>query len=73
MPAPRDPERRVVVTGMGVLTPLGERLDDYFEALVAGRSAITRWRAVEERCGSKIGGDMSGFDLEDHFRRAGDA
>jgi 3-oxoacyl-(acyl-carrier-protein) synthase len=72
-PAPRDPERRVVVTGMGVVTPLGEGLGDYIDALLAGRSAITRWRNVEERCGSKIGGDMSGFDLEAHFRAAGDA
>jgi 3-oxoacyl-(acyl-carrier-protein) synthase len=71
--APRDPERRVVVTGMGVMTPIGERLDDYFDALVAGRSAVTRWKAMEERCASRIGGDMSGFDLDAHLRRAGDA
>ena len=69
----RDAAQRVVVTGMGVVTPLGECLEDYLQSLVAGRSAITRWRKVEERCGSKIGGDLSGFDLEEHFRRAGDA
>jgi 3-oxoacyl-(acyl-carrier-protein) synthase len=69
----RDPERRVVVTGMGVMTPIGERLDDYLESLLAGRSAVTRWRDVGEGCASKIGGDMSGFDLRAHLRRAGDA
>ncbi len=69
----RDPERRVVVTGMGVMTPIGERLDDYVESLLAGRSAVTRWRDVGEGCASKIGGDMSGFDVRAHFRRAGDA
>ena len=69
----REPERRVVVTGMGVMTPIGERLDDYFESLVAGRSAVTRWRGVDERCASKIGGDMSRFDLGAHLRDAGSA
>jgi 3-oxoacyl-(acyl-carrier-protein) synthase len=69
----RDADRRVVVTGMGVMTPIGERLEDYLESLLAGRSAVTRWKSVDERCASKIGGDMSGFDLEAHLRRAGDA
>jgi acyl carrier protein len=73
MPGARDPERRVVITGMGVMTPIGERVDDYFESLLAGRSAVTRWRAVDERCASRIGGDMSGFDLDAHLRGAGDA
>jgi 3-oxoacyl-[acyl-carrier-protein] synthase I len=73
MPGPRDPERRVVITGMGVMTPIGEGLDDYIESLLAGRSAVTRWKSVDERCASKIGGDMSGFDLGAHLRRAGDA
>ena len=71
--AARDPERRVVITGMGVMTPIGERLDDYIDALLMGRSAVTRWRAVAERCASKIGGDMSAFDLEAHLRRAAGA
>lgn len=69
----RDADRRVVVTGMGVMTPIGERLEDYLESLLAGRSAVTRWKSVDERCASKIGGDMSDFDLEAHLRRAGDA
>ena len=73
MPGRPDPERRVVITGMGVMTPIGEGLDDYFESLVAGRSAVTRWKGVDERCASKIGGDMSGFDLDAHLRRAEDA
>lgn len=40
------PRHRVVVTGMGVLTPIGNSLDAYWEALLAGRSggaAITRF------------------------------
>ncbi|GAB4317459.1 MAG: beta-ketoacyl-ACP synthase II [Candidatus Zixiibacteriota bacterium] len=40
------PRHRVVVTGMGALTPIGNSLDAYWEALLAGRSggaAITRF------------------------------
>jgi 3-oxoacyl-[acyl-carrier-protein] synthase II len=32
--------RRVVVTGMGVCSPLGHTVDDFSEALFAGRSAV---------------------------------
>jgi 3-oxoacyl-(acyl-carrier-protein) synthase len=72
MPGASD-ARRVAVTGMGVVTPLGASLEEYFQALVAGRSAITRWRSMEERCASRIGGDLSGFDLDQHFKSAGGA
>lgn len=34
-------QRRVVVTGMGVVTPLGLEPDQVFEALVAGRSGVS--------------------------------
>jgi 3-oxoacyl-(acyl-carrier-protein) synthase len=63
----------VVITGLGVITTLGETPAEYFEALTAGRSGVTRWRDVDERVCSRIGGDMSGFDLEAHLARAGGA
>jgi 3-oxoacyl-(acyl-carrier-protein) synthase len=57
-----DP-RRIVITGMAVNTPLGDSLNDFLEGLLAGRSAITRWRAFEtERLLAKIGGDLSSYD-----------
>ena len=30
--------KRVVVTGLGALTPIGNNIDDYWNALVAGKS-----------------------------------
>ena len=30
--------KRVVVTGLGALTPIGNNKDDYWNALVAGKS-----------------------------------
>ena len=37
----RDGERRVVVTGMGALTPIGNDVPAFWDALVNGRSGIT--------------------------------
>lgn len=55
--------RRVVVTGMGVVTPLGDQLSTFYDALLAGRSAITGWRFFDDaRVYSKVGGDLSGYD-----------
>ncbi len=72
-----DGQPRVVITGMGVLTTVGENLDEYRDALLAGRSGITRWKHMDEAhpsgIYSKIGGDMSDFDLAAHVDRAGRA
>ncbi len=56
--------RRVVVTGMSINTPLGDDLDTFYAALLAGRSAITRWKFFEhEGVYSKVGGDLSDYDF----------
>lgn len=34
--------RRIVVTGMGAITPIGEGLEDFWTALIAGKSGIRR-------------------------------
>lgn len=56
--------RRVVVTGMGALTPLGNDVKSTFEGLLAGRSGIapiTRFDAAEYP--SRIAGEVSGLDI----------
>lgn len=35
-------ERRVVITGLGVVSPIGIGLDDYWDGLLNGRNGITR-------------------------------
>ena len=51
----RDDMRRVVVTGMGVVTPIGETPAELSASLRAGRSGITHWKHMDERTLSKIG------------------
>jgi len=58
-------ERRVVVTGMGAVTPLGNDVPSYWDALVAGRSGIDRIAAFDPaRVDSKIAGEVRGFEAD---------
>ncbi len=63
---------RVVVTGMGVVTPMGETVETYREALFAGRSGVTRWKNADRYAYSKVGGDLSDFDFDAHLSRVGE-
>jgi 3-oxoacyl-[acyl-carrier-protein] synthase II len=62
--------KRVVVTGLGAITPVGNTLEDYWDSLMAGRSGIgpiTRFDASEHNC--RIAGEVKGFDPEDFINR----
>ena len=66
--------RRVVITGAGVVSPVGIGVPKAWEALMAGRSGagpITLFDASEHRC--RIGCEVSGFDPLEHGIDAGDA
>ncbi|MGE3178607.1 MAG: beta-ketoacyl-[acyl-carrier-protein] synthase family protein [Vicinamibacterales bacterium] len=57
--------KRVVVTGMSVNTALGDTLSGFADALFAGRSALTHWKAFPtRRVYSKVGGDLSHYDVD---------
>jgi len=56
---------RVVITGMGVHTPLGTELDRFLERLLAGQSAIQRWSTLPvDSIYSKVGGDLGPIDFD---------
>jgi 3-oxoacyl-[acyl-carrier-protein] synthase II len=55
--------RRVVVTGMGAVTPLGTDVASTWEGLVDGRSGIRPITAFDpSRVTSRIAGEVPGFD-----------
>ena len=57
--------RRVVATGLGINTALGDSLDTFYANLIAGRPGVSRWRWPEsDKIYSKVGGDLSGYDAE---------
>jgi len=54
---------RVVITGMGGVTPIGIGADEIWESAVAGRSGIgpiTIWDASKQKC--RIAGEVKGFE-----------
>lgn len=54
---------RVVVTGMGALTPLGNSVGEFWENLVAGKSGIAPLTLVDTSpYPTKIGGEVRGYD-----------
>lgn len=56
-------ERRVVVTGMGVISPVGNKVEDFWNNLAAGKSGITKLSIIDpEPYPSKIAGQVLDFD-----------
>lgn len=61
---------RVVVTGMGVISPLGQSVDEMWTRMKRGESGISRIDAFDTaRLKTKIAGTVSGFDPEGLFGR----
>ncbi len=60
--------RRVVVTGLGVISPVGNSIPEAWDNLVAGRSGIadvTRFDATAFSC--RFAGEVKGFDVEQYM------
>ncbi len=56
-------KRRVVITGMGTINPLGDTLEGYYQNLIAGKSGIRRWKSLDmSNIECKIGGDLGDYD-----------
>ena len=61
-------ERKVVVTGCGVLSCVGNNVEDFWASLVEGRCGIgpiTRFDASEYKC--RIAGEIKNLDLEKYI------
>lgn len=62
--------RRVVVTGLGALTPIGNNIKEYWEGLsngVSGSAMITHFNA--EKFKTKFACEIKNFDSAEHFDR----
>ena len=63
-------ERRVVITGLGAVTPLGNDVASYWDGLVAGRSGIDRLASFDPgNVPSQVGGEIKDFDAETYMDR----
>lgn len=61
---------RAVVTGLGVITPLGNNVDTYWNRLIGGASGVSLIEAFDtSRYKSRIAGIVRDFDAEARFGR----
>ena len=62
--------RRVVVTGLGAITPIGNTIQEYLEGLqngVSGADLITQFDASKFK--TQFACEVKGFDVQDHLHR----
>lgn len=62
--------RRIVVTGLGVVTPIGLGRDEFWKALLAGRSGISPVESFDtSQYPVHLGGEIKGFSAAGFFER----
>jgi 3-oxoacyl-[acyl-carrier-protein] synthase II len=60
--------RRVVITGLGLVSPVGNTVQAAWENLVAGKSGVSRvTRFDPSRITSQIAGEVKGFDVTQYI------
>ncbi len=62
--------QRVVVTGLGALTPIGNNVEAYWQGLlqgVSGAAPITRFDASKRK--TRFACELKNYRVEDHFDR----
>ncbi len=64
------PERRVVITGMGVVSPIGLNKEEFWSSLLTGRSGVAEIdRFPVEDFPTKIAAQVKGFQAVDYIPR----
>lgn len=62
--------RRVVITGIGALTPIGKTGPDFWNGLVSGKSGVRRITHFDtDDLPTKFAGQIDNYDSSDYFER----
>lgn len=63
-------DRRVVITGLGIISPVGKSPEEFFSKLMAGYSGVRRLQSdFVEKLSIRIGAPVEGFTPGDHFSK----
>ena len=63
-------KRRVVVTGVGAVSPLGNTIDDTWAAIKAGKSGVGPLTRVDaEKFSAKVAAEVKDFNIEQYVER----
>lgn len=60
--------RRVVITGMGAITPIGLNVEDFFQSIKQGKHGfgpITKFDCTDYKC--QVAAEVKGFHVEDYM------
>lgn len=58
--------KKIVITGIGVISPLGDTPMDFYNNLIAGKSGIKKMTSIDtSRIRCKIGGDLGDYDVKE--------
>ena len=61
-------KRRVVVTGLGIISLVGNNIQEAWDAIVAGRSGIARITRFDPApFASHIAGEVKNFDVDQYL------
>ena len=61
-------ERRVVITGLGAITPIGNNVEEFWNGIKEGKCGIdeiTRFDTSDFKV--KLAGEVKGFSVEDYI------
>ena len=63
-------KRRVVVTGIGAVSPLGNTIEDTWAAIKEGKSGVGPLTSVDaEKFPAKVAAEVKDFDIEQYIER----
>jgi 3-oxoacyl-[acyl-carrier-protein] synthase II len=61
-------KKRVVITGLGIVSPVGNTVNDAWNNILAGKSGITNITTIDTTDQAvKFGGTIKGFDVSDYI------
>ena len=62
--------KRVVITGLGSITPLGNNVKDYWQSLIEGRNGVGKVTLFDiSQYACQIGAEVKGFDPHDYIEK----
>jgi 3-oxoacyl-[acyl-carrier-protein] synthase II len=65
----RSPEETIVVTGLGVISPVGTSSHEFFENICSGVSGVSRLERFDpEPYKCQIAAQIKGFEPRDHYK-----
>ncbi|MFP3919075.1 beta-ketoacyl-ACP synthase II [Lysinibacillus telephonicus] len=63
-------KRRVVITGIGAVTPLGNTAEETWQALIAGKSGVGPLTRLDtEKFPAKVAAEVKDFDIEQYVEK----